>query len=145
MASGVPFDRAAFRSGILTAMSVGLPEREADRPLFYFPAEVTSTVPVDSEDVPFDPTYTPTRSAPPPVRVDCAYEYQDREGRVMNFGVVTPSKVELTFLDAEYQQVKGFAYVVIGGVRYDYKRTAPPQGMVTETVWTVICEAEDED
>lgn len=142
---GVPFDRDAFRNGILIAMSVGLPEDEVLQPTFFFPEAVGNITPADDDDVPFDPAARPTRTAPPSVRVVCAVEYQDREGRPVNFGTVTPSKVELTLLDAEYQKVKGFDHVVIGGGRYDYRRTPPPVGMVTETIWTVICEAEDED
>ena len=144
MVLGVPFDEAGFLSGVLTAMGVGTPPALADQPLFVFADTTTVAVPTDSEGVPFDPAARPTVTPGARVRVPCAVEYLDNHGQVVNFGIVTPSTLRLTLLDAQYRQIKGFSHVVIGGDRYNYRRTAPPEGMVTATVWTIYAVAEDE-
>lgn len=138
------FHEDEFNAGILSAMEVGLPPRPADRPTFYFPAQVANIVPADEGQVPFDPAARPVRTSRAGMQVACAVEYLDAAGVVVDMGVVTPSKVVLTFLDDAYQKVKGFSHVTCGGDRYLYRRTPPPLGMGTATVWTVICVAEDE-
>lgn len=141
----VPFDPQAFVQGILTAMTIGEPTREEDKATFYFPADMVAEGSRDSEGIPFDPSTTATPvPRRPPVRVPCAVEYQDAEGKIENWGVLVPSKAVITLLDNEYQQVKGFSFVVIGGVKYMYSRTETPVAMVTVDVWTVHCVAEDQ-
>lgn len=145
MAGQVPgFDAAAVRAGLRLAMGVGLPPIAADQPTFYFRREITNTTAADDEDVPFDPDARPTLAPAVFKRVPCAVEYRDGEGKIENFGIITPSRVVLTFLDEDYLQIKGFEYVVIGGDRYWYRRTEPPIGLVSVGVWTIHCTAEDE-
>ncbi len=145
----VPFDRADFQRGILTAMGIGTPARPAERVTFVFADTTANTAPADDEGVPFDPRATPTVTAGNRQSVLCAVEYLDTVGTVVDLGVVVPSQLRLTLLDAQYQQIKGFDRVEIGsGIGtpdvYHYRRTEPPIGMVTETVWTIYCRAEDD-
>ena len=139
------FDAAGFREGIRLAMTVGLPTETAAQPVFFMPTEFTPTAYTDQEGVPLNPAYRPT--APTPTTktgVDCAIEYVDSAGKIESFGVLVPSKVILTLLDEEYEQVKGFSYVAIGGTKYFYRSTETPLGLVSVGIWRVHCVADDE-
>lgn len=145
MAGPVPgLDPVAFRWGISAAMMMGLPPAPADQPLFFFPPQVTNAGLADAENVPFDPAAAPVVTPRAPVRALCAVEYQDSMGVVVDVGIVTASRLVLTFLDEAYQAVRGFSYVVAGGDRYNYRRTPPPLGLGPVAVWQVVCVAEDE-
>lgn len=146
MATGaIPgFDAEGFRAGIRQAMLVGLPPDIADQPLFVFPTLVSNIAPADDDDVPFDPDDRPVITPPASKRVACAIEYVDNAGKVENFGLIVKSKVMLTLLDEEYEQIKGFEYVVIGGDRYFYTKTETPVGLDSVGVWTVHATAEDD-
>ncbi len=141
----VAFDRVGFQTGILTAMGIGLPADPAQRPRFVFAGTSTSTTPVDEEGIPYDVSTQPTTTAGR-VETDvlCAIEYLDSVGQAVEFGIITPTQIKVTLLDAQYQRVKGFDHVLIGQDRYNYRRTEPAIGMVTETVWIVHCRAEDD-
>lgn len=146
MASPTPpgFDAASIIAGLKKAMTFGAAEADADQPQFYMPRTNSPAVsPVDDEQVPFSVTVRPTRSTLVKKTVDCAYEYVDAEGKIENFGLLNPSRVRITLLDAEYQQVKGFEYVTIGGNRFLYQKTEPPLALGSIGVWTVHCRAED--
>lgn len=139
------FNADDFREGIRLAMRVGLPPDLTDQPTFVFPLTFVNDSPLDDEDVPFDPAARPVATpSKTSVKVPCAVEYIDAAGKVENFGVVVNSKVVLTFLDEDYEAVKGFAYVVIGGERYFYRKTQPPLGLDSVAIWQVHCEAEDD-
>jgi hypothetical protein len=137
------FDPAAIRAGLLKAMVFGKPARESDQALFVIPAATVVDDGEDDEGVSFDPTDRDV-VAPRELRVDCAVEYVDATGSMETAGVITPSKVIITLLDEEYQQVKGFSHVIAGGDTYRYSKTPPPDGLGTMTIWTVICVADDE-
>ena len=144
MAGSVPgFNADEVRRGLRFAMTVGLPPLEAEQPTFFFPQEASTTGPADEDAMPFDLTQKRTLGPPRSVRVPCAIEYHDNQGKIENFGVLVPSKVEITVLDEEYAKIKGFSYVVIGGNRFWYSRTAPPVGLVSVGVYTIYCTAED--
>jgi hypothetical protein len=145
MAGTVPgFNPDEVRAGLRLAMTVGLPPVEADQPTFYFPREASTTGSADEDEMPFDITKKRVLEPPRFVRVPCAIEYFDNQGKIENFGLIVPSKVELTLLDQEYAKVKGFEYVVIGGSRFWYSRTATPAGLVSIGVFTIYCTAEDQ-
>lgn len=146
MAGQVPgFNADVVRKGLRLAMSVGLPVDEPDGVPFYFPQpSVSDGSPLDANARPFSPSSRPTAVPPRVVRVPCGIEYFDRDGKVENFGVIVPSKVELTLLDQEYAKVEGFSYVVLGGSRYFYRNTHSPLGLVSVGVYVVTCLAEDQ-
>lgn len=152
------FDADAARQGILSAMGFGEPTRSDDKAWFYFP-KTRATAPaggaVDDDDVPFDYTSpviaTDTRGEldeddvpTGKIQVSCAVEYIDIAETVGSFGGDRPARIKITLLDTEYQQVKGFAYVVAGGDKYIYDSTEPPVALGTIDVWTVHATAEDE-
>lgn len=145
MAQALPgFDAEDFRTNIRLAMTVGLPVDTADQPTFVFPGAVTNDDPADEEDVPFDPDARPEVAPPRSEKVPCAVEYVDGEGKVENFGVIVRSKVKITLLDEDYETIRGFAYVVIGGDKFIYSKTETPLGLDSVGVWTVHATAEDD-
>jgi len=140
------FDANAVRAGLRLAMQVGLPVLTSDQPTFVMPTVVTGddTHALDQQGTPFDPTYRPTRSTPKRVKVPCGVDYKDAAGNLMAGGTIASAGVVLTLLDEDYAQVKGFAYVVIGGNKYNYEHTDRPQGLVSVGIYTVHCETDDE-
>lgn len=140
------FDADAVRAGLRLAMQVGLPPETEDQPVFVMPTTVAGDPGhrLDAQGTPFNADYRPPRSASIGKRVPCAIEYADGEGKIENFGIVVPSRVVLTLLDQDYQQIKGFAYCVIGGNKYHYSRTETPQGLVSVGVFRVHCTSDDE-
>jgi len=144
--AGTPagFNAQTIREGLLVAMNFGLPPLAADQPTFYFPKAATGvTAPVDDSGVPFDPTVRPTYTRKA-VAVPCAIEYVDGQGKIENFGIIVPSKIKVILMGDEYEQVKGFDFVVIGGQRYFYRSTENPVGLGSIPIWTLHCEAEDQ-
>lgn len=140
------FDANAVRTGLRTAFNVGMPPLEEEQPVFFMPLVVPDqTEAVDSDGVPFDPSYLPTRT--PRVKVSglsAGIDYVDGIGKLENFGVIAPSKVILTLLDVDYEQVKGFEFVVISGNKFFYRRTETTHGLVSVGLYKVHCTAEDE-
>lgn len=146
MAKDLPagFDPTKILTGLHKAMEFGEPTRTDDKATFVSVA-VTATpgIDVDEDGVPFDPTQRPAR-AKTSKTVPCAVEYNDRADMARSFGILQPTRVKITLLDPDYQQVKGFAYVVIGGDKYVYRSTEPPVALGSIDVWTVYAVAEDE-
>lgn len=140
------FNADEVRAGLRLAMTVGLPVGTSDQPTFYFPTTVTSdgAHSLDQGGTPFSPTYRPTRSAPVKKQVPCGVQFHDVEGNLEAWGATSPARVTLTLLDLDYQSIKGFAYVVIGGVRYNYARTETPKGLVSVGIYKVHVLSEDQ-
>jgi hypothetical protein len=138
------FDADDFIAGIHTAMSLGFAPDQSDQPVFHFAPVVTTSDSVDDDGIPFDPDSRPTSVSPPTKRVPCAIDYIDAMGKVDTFGTIVASRVLLTFLDVDYQQVVGFDWVVIGPNRYFYRKTRPPMGLDSVGLHQVECVAEDE-
>lgn len=127
-------------------MAVGLPVMTADQPTFFMPTTVTGDGghTLDQQGTPFDPTYRPVRAQLPGIKVPCAIEYKDAAGELSAAGTVSSTGIVLTLLDEDYARIEGFAYVVIGGVKYNYERTNPPEGLVSVGIYAVHCLADDE-
>jgi hypothetical protein len=140
------FDADAFRDGIGIAMAVGMPPELEDQPTFVTPAPVVDTgVDRDESGVAFDWTAPRTKDGEDTnTQVPAAVEYFDMDGQLANFGSMSASKVVLTLLDRDYELVKGFSYVIIGGNKYTYERTEPPIGMVDVAIWRIHCRTDDE-
>ena len=129
-------------AGLHQAMAIGMPSRTEDRATFFIPAETVDPG-EDDEGVPFNPATRPT-STPTKKTVPCAVEYVDGTELPSNMGVIQASKLKITLLDPEYQQVKGFDFVVIAGQRYYYRKTESPVALGNLDVWTVQVQAEDQ-
>lgn len=144
MAKTLPagFNVERIRRGLLTAMEFGEPTRTEDKATFVTEAASTGVEPRDQEGVPFDPTVRPARTTTS-LAVPCAVAFVNRGDTNETFGVIQSTGVVITLLDAEYQQVKGFDYVGVGGDRYNYNKTAPPVALGSLDVWTVYATAVD--
>lgn len=140
------FNADEVRAGLRLAMTVGSPVEVADQPVFYMPTSITGDGAhnLDQAGTPFSPTYRPTRSVPVTKRVPCAVEYKDTEGVMEAWGNTTPSRITVTLLDQDYAIVKGFAFVVIGGVKYTYRSTQTPVGLISVGIYKVHCSTDDE-
>lgn len=145
MQGPIHIDQAPFEAGLRAAMAMGTPPAPTDRAVFVFADTTTNTAPADAENVPFDPAATPTVT--PGRRISgvlCAIEYLDAQGQLVDLGVLAPTQIRITLIDAEYQQVRGFDYVEMSGDKYFYRRTAPAVGLDASQFWTVYCRAEDD-
>jgi hypothetical protein len=137
------FDAAAVIAGLHEAMAFGEPTRVGDKATFYLVTEAAQTVARDDDGIPFDIAQRPTRTAKG-VQVSCAIEFVDRADQGETFGLVQATRIKVTLLDPDYQKVKGFRYMSVGGDRYNYRLTEPPVALGSIDVWTVHCVAEDE-
>jgi hypothetical protein len=143
--AGTPagFNADAVRAGLHTAMQFGTPADVGMRATFVTLVADTTAAPADDDGTPFDPAASITVGTPKSVQLLCAVEYVDALDKLTAFGYTTPARVHITLLDTEYSQIVGFDYVVVGGVRYDYRKLQPPLGMGPITVYVVECEAVD--
>lgn len=138
------FNAAEFRDAIHFAMQMGAAPDEAEQVQFGFASVLTFNGTADGDNVPFDPAATVTSVAPPLVHVDCAVEYFDAENQPTNFGLMAPTRLAITLLDEEYDQVKEASYVLVHGDRYDYRRTQPPQGLFDVGLYVMHFTAQSE-
>lgn len=139
------FDRRAVLEGLYTAMGFGTPTRTEDRATFFLPVKPKTTVtePDDLSGVPFDYTVRKAVSTTK-LQVACAVEFYDAQGIIETFGTTAPTRIKVTLLDPEYQQVKDYAYVVAGGDKYIRAKTEPPIALGTIDVWSLWADAENE-
>lgn len=140
------FDASEFREGIWTAMAVGLPPALEDQPAFVKPAPpLQDGHERDTDGVPLNWQNPRQKDGQDTVvQVPCAIEFFDGGGQIVNFGSLAATKIVCTLLDEDYEMVKGFSYVVIGGNKYLYERTEPPIGMVDVAIWRIHCITDDE-
>ncbi len=116
------FDLAAFNDAITAAMRMGAPIAEEDRATFHFPQTGTATH-RSEDDVPWDPDVAHDRVGADPVVVDCAVDYAQPADQDTRLGIIRPTRIQVTVLQAAYDQVVGCEYVVYGGERYEYRAT----------------------
>lgn len=139
------FDADAFRDGILFAMEMGLPVEVEDRPTFHFPPTTTHAT-GHGTGLPFDPSVDYAADEPAPVQVDCAVAFFGGTGggEATALGHLASTRVEITLLSDEYEQVKGAYRVDIGGDVYRYQFTEPPVGLFNVGVYVMHFIAENE-
>lgn len=138
------FDTAGILAGLHTAMAFGRPTRTEDVATFYLPLDVDPVVaPLDDSGVPFDPSEQHSH-APPKLAVPCAVEFYDAAGVIETFGSASPTRIKITLLDPDYQQVKDFIYVVAGGDKYMRSKIEPPIALGTIDVWMCWADSENE-
>ena len=129
------FSKARFNAGITAAMNMAAPLALGDRATFYF-APVTSPV-TAADGVPFNPATTPSRTTKTAVSVACVAEQASSSEEFTRFGPMTTSKIRVTLLEDQYQAVKGCAFVVVAGDKFDYVSTEAPAGLFDAQVWTL--------
>jgi len=135
------FDPDSFRDAIRFAMNMGAPPTETDQATFYFPRGSVGG-PRDASGVPFSPDTSVTfTTVKPPVKVPCAIE--DASGSSTQTGLGSyGDAVVVTLLDEDYETVRGFEFVAVAGVRYDYQRELPPAGLGPVGVHRLLCTGE---
>lgn len=139
------FNESNVYAGLYKAMGFGEPNQDADKVAFFIEkdSDLPSTTPQDQTGVPFNPAKKRPKTHRREV-VMCAVEYQDRGETTEQFGAIQPTRVKLTLLDADYQKIKGFRYVVAGGDQYWHAKTEPPLALGPIDVWIIHCSAQDE-
>lgn len=147
MAKYVPpsFNRAQVRDGLLKAMGFGEPTRTEDKVIFCFPKRAAASGAAGGDGVPFDPAERLADVGTANKVVSCAAEFIDRSEESMDGGTeLKPSRLRITLLDEEYQEVKDFSYVVAGGDKYNRDFIEPPVALGSLDVWTLHLRAEDD-
>lgn len=144
MAKYVPpgFNAARIIDGIHKAMGFGEANSTDDVPTFYLTSTSTEAD-ADDAGIPWDPD-APRQKTRTARRVDCTVDYIERAEQTETFGVRRPSGLVITLLGPDYEQIKGFDYVVCGGDKYYHVKTDPPAALGSIDVWTVRCKSQDE-
>lgn len=140
------FNRAEVEEGIRFAMRLGLHPDPAERPTFHFAAIRTwpeGTV-LSQDGKSLDPSVRPVVERPAPQQVLCAYEYIKADEDELPVGVTRDTKVVLTLLEAEYQEVSEATEVEIGKTRYKLGYEMVPRGLFDMGVRQFACFAKDE-
>jgi len=138
----------AFRAGIRRAMLMGMPAEEERWPKFRIVvSEQQYSGPVDSDGVPYDLGSVVVE--PAVYRYErplCAIETSGSEDSPW----LTPGQVLFTFLDEEYEQVRGFDQVELwlggagsGSALYLFDRIVAQPTLSAVGVWQVLCRTED--
>lgn len=146
MAGTIPgFDPDEVRAGLRLAMQVGLPPVSEDQPTFMFDAQTIIEGDTDGQGTPLDWQELANQvDGKAPVKVPVAIDFLDDAGQVTGFGVTASTRLLLTFLDEEFEKVRGFSHVVLGGNTYRYDKTLPPLGLVSIGIWQVQVRTADE-
>lgn len=138
------FKPDTFRAAIRSAMTMGTPPDTDYQMRFHWNPDRTTAATRDGEGIPFDPTAVITSTTQPSTTVACAVEYLDAAGQPSPFGSIVPSRIRVTLLDEEYEQVKDADYVVIGGDRYLRHHEPPSYGLYEVGVHQILYVAENE-
>ena len=78
------------------------------------------------------------------VAVDYALEFAATGGGESEVGRFDQSRLTVTVLDNEYEQIKNADYAMIGRVYYEIKFVAPPVGLFDVTVYQIFLVARDQ-
>lgn len=136
------FDEAAVIAGLRKAMGFAEPTRDEEKVWFHYSSR-TPGVGTDDRGVPFDPAADPVVPAEP-LTTYCAVEFRDSGGQAVTFGQMDPAEIVITLIDEDYQEIKGFSYVVAAGDRYVYDFTEPVVALGPIDVWTIHAKADNE-
>lgn len=140
------FDAAAFRAAIRSAMDMGLPNATNERATFRWAVEKTFAT-ADPAGQPYTFNTAPASTVVrPDVRIPVAVEFSARPAGSTDtsLGEFDTSRVIITILDEDYEQVEGANEVLLGGNAYDVQFVGPPLGLFSVTVYQVYAEARDE-
>lgn len=148
--TSLEFDPVEFRAAIHEAMAMGMPPEVARRPTFFFPYRETHAV-ADSGGDPFDWTAQPVvegEPAPegprPPVQVLCAWETAEGGESFTDMGTLNTDEALITFLDVDYELVRGFDRVLLDDNTYEYVKELPARGLWEVGIHQVLVRARDE-
>lgn len=140
---GGPAAAQRFRDGIHYAMNMGAPEDDELAVTFVFDSAVLVDGPADASGVPFDPDAELVGSAPQQHRVPYAIEYYDARGQLTGLGIINATRVEITVLDEEYEQIRDAVAVIINGNRFNRRKEAAPMALFSVNVHVMHFDAVD--
>lgn len=166
------FPRARFEEGIRFAMAMGSPTRPEDRAIFHFRRKrvYPEGTRLDQEGKPLNSSIRAEYMAPEPLTLEhVAVETEKATPDELPVGVRIPTRVVITLLDDEYQQIKDhaahiileeeteddpavlletgeeFAYEVeLGGDRYRIGYRPAPLALFDSGVHQLVCYAMEE-
>lgn len=140
------FSAAAFRTAIIDAMTMGLPDAEQERATFRWHKQQTFNT-VDPAGQPYDLTASPaTDTTPEDVQIPCAVEFSARPAGSLEttLGEFDTSRAIITVLDEHIASIEGADEVLLGGNTYDIQFMGPPIGLFEVTVYQLFAIARDE-
>lgn len=140
------FDPNVFRTNIRFAMRMGMPEDATKGVTFRFGKTKTwpSGAALDQDGNPFDPTLSAIVTEPDPVQIPVGVEFSQASPEELPVGQFVGSKVVLTMLDEDYEEVKLAKEVTIDGDDYIIRYEEPPIGLFDVTVHRFVCTSKDE-
>lgn len=142
------FDGDEFRAQIRQTMLMGLPEDEALRPTFLFPADPKHAL-ADPANRPWDFTKPRTSESEPaadPVRVVCGVTVAAGQRGYTAAGKFEAREAVLSMFEAEWAAVNNpvpFVTVLIGGKPFKRGAELEPAGLFDVTTHRVEVTAED--
>lgn len=155
-------DPNVIRRGLIQAMTIGEPPKDEDKPKFVVPGSGApvytrngvpinaTSVRLDAQGRPLDPTVKVTRTMPTSVQIPFAVEIAPANAEEVPVGNFRPTKATLTVLDEDgegnalFAQVKNATDVIMGGDTYAIMYRLPPVGLGPITVYTLIAFARQE-
>lgn len=143
---GADFDATAFRDAIRNTMVMGLPNATSEKATFRWTTQKTYAVD-DPAGKPYSWTAAPaTTTTHADVQVPVAWEFSARPASSLDttIGQFDASRVEITILDVDYEDVEGADQIIMGGNTYNLEFVAPPQGLFEVTVYKLYAIAQDE-
>lgn len=138
------FDAEKFRTAIRFVFEMAAPPDEDRQLTFHFTEEVSFTGPADGDSIPFDPGEAVTRTVRPPIQRPCDVEFIRATDEITAFGVVVPSKIKVTLLDDDFEDVKDASFVVVNGDKYLRHYQPPAYGLFDVGLHEMIFVAENE-
>ncbi len=146
------FNQPEVEAALRFAMNMGMPLLPEDRLTWHWNPDRTYTI----QDVNADPynwtappvTDVPGNPVQPGGSLQVLYALEATNASSSYtvdtaFGQFDPTKIAITLLDAEFQQIKTADYITMRLVTYDISFVAPPVALFSMPVWTVYAEARD--
>ena len=144
------FNASEFRGVIKQTMRMGMPA-DSEEQLVWHINRVQTFSPQDPAIKPYDWSAPPVVDQPGDpdhpeglVSVDYALEFAASGGGESEVGRFDQSRLEVTVLDMDYEQIKNADYAMIGRVYYEINFVAPPIGLFDVTVYTIFLRARDQ-
>lgn len=150
----VDFDGEGFRNAIRFAMQMGTNPDPAKSPTFiqkgtgrtYWKddVELVSTPRLDRDGQPLDPEIEVRKAADVQINVDCAIEVERADAEELPVGTFRPTKLVVTLLDNQYEEVKDCRELLYNGDSYMFGYEPESNGLFDVGVYTMIFYAKDE-
>ena len=149
------FNAAEVRDALQFAMRMGSPNQVQDKATFYFKqtrvwkdgnGDVVLNPRLDQDGNPFDPSLTLELEGNDPVVLDeVAVEFSIARPEELEVGSIRPTRVELTILDEQWNQIDTAVEVSLqGGSRYYISYEKPVIGLFDMDVHQLVCFAKEE-